>query len=137
MNTQTRTVSQYFDRLDLLADNTDAVFAYRLALGSIAAVLSMLWLAMLPAWVETFMHLQAGVGIQMLILSSAAVIGIGAFACGRLAVRGVSLAGINMVRQGAAFARKRVDNPLGVAVRSLNLRQHRTPAPMACQRKSV
>lgn len=137
MNTQTRTVSQYFDRLDLLADNTDAVFAYRLALGSIAAVLSMLWLAMLPAWVETFMHLQAGVGIQLLILSSAAVIGIGAFACGRLAVRGVSLAGINMVRQGAAFARKRVDNQLGVAVRSLNLRQRRTPAPMACQRKSA
>jgi len=55
--------------------------------------------------------------------------------CGRLAVRGLSLAGVHVLRQGAAFARKRANNPLGVAVRSLNLLQRRTPAPVACQRK--
>ncbi len=135
MKHQTRSVSAYLEHFGLPADNDDAVFVYRLALGSVGAVLAMLWLAMLPAWTETFMHMRAGAAIQVLILLSAAVIGSAAIVCGRLAVRGLARSQAVIGSYGLTRA-SRVPTPAyGMTLRRLSLFQRRTPAPQSCQRQ--
>lgn len=135
MKHQTRNVSAYLEHFGLPADNDDAAFVYRLALGSVGAVLAMLWLAMLPAWTETFMHMRAGAAIQMLILLSAAVIGSAAIVCGRLAVRGLVRNETSMGAYGLTRTSRVTAPAYGMTLRRLSLFQRRTPAPQACQRQ--
>jgi hypothetical protein len=135
MKHQTRSVSAYLEHFGLPVDNDDAAFVYRLALGSVGAVLAMLWLAMLPAWAETFMHLHAGAAIQMLILLSAAVIGSAAVVCGRLAVRGLARSVADSGADGLISAARVAAPAYGLTLRRLSLFQRRTPAPQPCQRQ--
>ncbi len=135
MKHQTRNVSAYLEHFGLPADNDDAAFVYRLALGSVGAVLAMLWLAMLPAWTETFMHTRAGAAIQMLILLSSAVIGSAAIVCGRLAVRGLVRNETSMSAYGLTRTSRVTAPAYGMTLRRLSLFQRRIPAPQACQRQ--
>lgn len=98
--------------------------------------LTVAWLALLPAWVETFRHARCGVGLQMLIFASAVAIALAAVQCCRSAYKNLRPMG----RDLGLFTGRRLNSVTAMACRPLyswRFSQRRVAAPAVCQRTAI